>query len=102
MIWWPAEVPTLSYGLTTLRALTPADIPDIYRELQDPVIPQFTTIPANYTMENAEFFVNKKTTEYLAEKRSSLLQLSTMTYFQVSYHCTTFTWQTTAPRLAIG
>ncbi len=69
MIWWPSEVPTLSYGLTTLRALTPADIPDIYRELQDPVIPQFTTLPANYTMENAEFYVKNKTIQYLAEKK---------------------------------
>ena len=68
MIWWPAEVPTLSYGLTTLRALTSADIPDVHRELQDPVIHQFTTILPHYTLEDAEFYVTKKSTQYLAEK----------------------------------
>ena len=68
MIWWPSEVPTLSYGLTTLRALTPDDIPDVHRELQDPVIHQFTTILPDYTMEDAKFYVTKKSTQYLAEK----------------------------------
>ena len=68
MIWWPSEVPTLSNGMTTLRALTSADIPQVYRELQDPVIHQFTTILPNFSMEDAELYVTKKATQYLAEK----------------------------------
>ena len=69
MIWWPSEVPTLSYGLTTLRALTLDDIPDVHRELQDPVIHQFTTILPDYTMEDATDYVMKKARDYFAEKQ---------------------------------
>ena len=60
MIWWPTEVPSLSYGLVTLRALDEKDIPEIYTSCQDPSIPRFTRIPASYTMENAQFFVREK------------------------------------------
>jgi ribosomal-protein-alanine N-acetyltransferase len=68
MIWWPAEVPTLSHGLITLRPLMESDIPEIYASCQDPVIPKFTRIPFEYSMANAEFFVREKTPKSLAEK----------------------------------
>ena len=68
MIWWPAEVPTLTHGLVTLRLINESDIPEIYDSCQDPVIPKFTRIPFEYTMAHAEFFVREKTPKSLAEK----------------------------------
>ena len=68
MIWWPTEVPTLSYGLITLRPLAEKDIPDIYNSCQDPVIPKFTRVPFDYTLAHAEFFVREKTPKSLIEK----------------------------------
>ena len=53
MIWWPTEVPTLQYGLITLRKPEERDIIPLYEGVQDPIIPKFTRIPANYQMANA-------------------------------------------------
>lgn len=60
MIWWPTEVPTLSRGLLTLRPSRESDIESIYKACQDPLIPKFTTVPINYTMAHAEFFIREK------------------------------------------
>lgn len=60
MIWWPTEVPTLSRGLITLRPARESDIQSIYEACQDPLIPKFTTVPANYTLAHAEFFIREK------------------------------------------
>ena len=57
MIWWPTEIPTLQYGLVTLRPSTEADIDSIFQACQDPLIPAFTTVPANYTLDHAIDFV---------------------------------------------
>jgi [ribosomal protein S5]-alanine N-acetyltransferase len=57
MIWWPSEVPTLQYGLITLRKPEERDIVPLYEGVQDPLIPKFTRIPANYQMVNAEHYV---------------------------------------------
>ena len=57
MIWWPAEVPTLQYGLVTLRPSAEKDIDSIFNACQDPLIPAFTTVPANYTIDHAIDFV---------------------------------------------
>jgi len=57
MIWWPTEVPTLQYGLVTLRPSAEADIDSIFKACQDPLIPAFTTLPANYTLDHAIDFV---------------------------------------------
>ena len=62
MIWWPTEVPTLTYGLLTLRPLEEKDIPNIFKSCQDPVIPKFTRVPFDYTLAHAEFFVREKIT----------------------------------------
>ena len=62
MIWWPEEVPTLTgtnskYGTAvTLRPITPGDAEDIYRACQDPLIPRFTTLPTEYSLDNAITF----------------------------------------------
>jgi ribosomal-protein-alanine N-acetyltransferase len=68
MIWWPAQVPTLSHGLITLRPLNERDIPEIFESCQDPIIPKFTRVPFEYTMAHAEFFVREKTPKSIAEK----------------------------------
>ena len=60
MIWWPTEVPTLQYGLITLRKPEERDIAQIYEGVQDPIIPKFTRIPANYQMANAEHYVRER------------------------------------------
>ena len=57
MIWWPTEIPTLQYGLVTLRPSAEKDIDSTFSACQDPLIPAFTTVPANYTMDHAIDFV---------------------------------------------
>jgi RimJ/RimL family protein N-acetyltransferase len=60
MIWWPTEVPTLQYGLITLRKPEERDILALFEGVQDPIIPKYTRIPANYQMANAEYFVRER------------------------------------------
>ena len=57
MIWWPTEIPTLQYGLVTLRPSAERDIDSIFSACQDPLIPAFTTVPATYTIDHAIEFV---------------------------------------------
>ena len=60
MIWWPTEVPTLQHGLITRRKPEERDIVPLYEGVQDPIIPKFTRIPANYQMANAEHYVRER------------------------------------------
>ena len=60
MIWWPTEVPTLQYGLITLRKPEERDIIPLFEGVQDPLIPKFSRIPANYQMANAEHYVRER------------------------------------------
>ena len=69
MIWWPSEVPTLTYGNITLRPSQESDIESIYQACQDPLISHFTTVPANYTLEHAQSFVRQLDPEGLQNKR---------------------------------
>ena len=69
MIWWPSEVPTLTYGTLTLRPSRESDIESIYQSCQDPLISHFTTVPANYTLEHAQSFVRQLDPEGLQSKR---------------------------------
>ena len=59
MIWWPSEIPTLQYGRYILRPLADSDVTSIFEACQDPLIPRFTTVPANYTMAHALDFVQR-------------------------------------------
>jgi len=68
MIWWPAEIPTLHYGLITLRPSEEKDIDSIFNACQDPLIPAFTTIPAAYTIDHAIDFVRSDPFSF-AERR---------------------------------
>jgi len=68
MIWWPSEIPTLQYGLVTLRPSNENDIDAIFSACQDPLIPAFTTVPANYTLDHAIEFVRSDPFSF-AERR---------------------------------
>jgi RimJ/RimL family protein N-acetyltransferase len=68
MIWWPAEIPTIHYGLVTLRPSAEGDIDAIFQACQDPLIPAFTTVPANYTIDHAIDFVRSDPFSF-AERR---------------------------------
>jgi len=59
MIWWTSEIPTLKYGRVTLRPPSDGDIPAIFEACQDPLIPRFTTVPAEYTMAHALDYVQR-------------------------------------------
>ena len=68
MIWWPTEITTLKYGLVTLRPSSERDIDAIFNACQDPVIPEFTTVPATYTLDHAIDFVRSDPFSF-AERR---------------------------------
>ena len=68
MIWWPTEIPTLQYGLVTLRSSEEKDIDSIFNACQDPLIPAFTTVPAAYTIDHAIDFVRSDPFSF-AERR---------------------------------
>ena len=68
MIWWPTEIPTLQYGLVTLRPSEERDIDSIFNACQDPLIPAFTTVPAAYTIDHAIDFVRSDPFSF-AERR---------------------------------
>jgi len=70
MIWWPSEVPTIQNGQFTLRPVSETDIDAIYQSCQDPLIPQFTTVPADYTKELAEGFIRTKTPQLFEERKA--------------------------------
>ena len=59
MIWWPTEVPTLTRGLVTLRKPELKDTQAIFDGCQDPLIPRFTAISANYSMAHALDYVQR-------------------------------------------
>ena len=59
MIWWPTEVPTLTRGLITLRKPELKDTQAVFDGCQDPLIPRFTAISANYSMAHALDYVQR-------------------------------------------
>ena len=70
MIWWPTESPVIQYGPFTLRPLCEEDIDAVYQSCQDPLIPQFTTVPSPYTLELAETFVRTRTPQLFEERKA--------------------------------
>ncbi len=76
MIWWPEEIPTLSAVsdrsplsfAITLRPVVPSDAEAIYRGAQDPEVPKFTTLPANYSLDNAINFAKNRAPERHANR----------------------------------
>ena len=71
MIWWPTEIPTLHFGLVTLRPSNEGDIDAIFSACQDPLIPAFTTVPLNYTIDHAIDFVRSQPFSF-SERRELL------------------------------
>jgi RimJ/RimL family protein N-acetyltransferase len=59
MIWWPTEVPTLTRGLINLRKPELKDTQAVFDGCQDPLIPRFTAISANYSMAHALDYVQR-------------------------------------------
>lgn len=59
MIWWPTEIPTLTRGLINLRKPELKDTQAVYDGCQDPLIPRFTAISANYSMAHALDYVQR-------------------------------------------
>ena len=59
MIWWPTEVPTLTRGLITLRKPHLDDTQAVFDSCQDPLIPRFTAISADYSMAHALDYVQR-------------------------------------------
>ena len=57
-------------GHFTLRPLSEADIDAVYQSCQDPLIPKFTTVPANYTIDLAQGFVREKTPQLFEEHKA--------------------------------
>lgn len=73
MIWWPEEIPTLEVGQIIpsqiiLRPVKPTDADAIYSGAQDPEVPKFTTLPANYTIDNAINFAKNRAPERHANR----------------------------------
>ncbi|MFT4299659.1 MAG: GNAT family N-acetyltransferase [Aeromicrobium sp.] len=56
---WPLSVPVLSDGTVTLRAHTPADVPDMTFMCQQPEASRYTTIPEHYTTQTAEDYISR-------------------------------------------
>lgn len=56
-----AVVPTLRNGTVVLRALGMADAPQLVENCVNEESVRWTTVPLNYTMEHAEFFINTLT-----------------------------------------
>jgi RimJ/RimL family protein N-acetyltransferase len=59
MIWWPTEVPTLTRGLINLRKPEVKDTQAVFDGCQDPLIPRFTAISANYSIAHALDYVQR-------------------------------------------
>ena len=85
MIWWPEEVPTLKSDSLTMRPMRPSDAEDIYRAVQDPEIPKFTTVPADYPIDLAIEFANTRAAASFVNKTELVFviedaRLATATY----------------------
>lgn len=68
MIWWPTEVPTLSCGPITLRKPLLDDTQAIFDGCQDPLIPRFTAISADYSMAHALDYVQRVDTSLRTQR----------------------------------
>ena len=53
------RAPTLTDGVVTLRAHRPADVPAVLEQSQDPESQRWTSVPAPYTLADAEEFVGE-------------------------------------------
>ena len=67
----PALSPTLSDGTVTLRPVTPGDASAIVEQSRDAETVRWTTVPSDYTREDAEAFVHRVGEERAAGRRTT-------------------------------
>lgn len=75
MIWWPREIPLLYNGEISLRQTEERDIVPIFKACQDPLIPQFTTVPSPYLHSHAEDFIRDMAPRSFEEKTEMLFAI---------------------------
>jgi ribosomal-protein-alanine N-acetyltransferase len=73
MIWWPTEVPTLTRGLINLRKPELEDTQAVFDGCQDPLIPRFTAISADYSMAHALDYVQRVDTSLRTQRELPLV-----------------------------
>lgn len=56
---FPDDVPTLTDGVVTLRAHTPADAAAVLEQCSDPLSQAWTTVPVPYSLADAETFTGR-------------------------------------------
>ena len=92
MIWWPEEIPTISAanpksgGMVSLRSIRPSDSEDVYRSCQDPEIPRFTTVPADYPIELAISFAGERAIASHANKTELLFVIESSDLKGFKFH----------------
>lgn len=67
----PSVSPTLTDGTVTLRAVTPADVPAVVEQSRDAETERWTSVPPNYTEENAHAYLQILDEERLAGRRTT-------------------------------
>ena len=85
MIWWPEEIPTLKSDTLTMRPMRPSDAEDIYRAVQDPEIPKFTTLPADYPIDLAIEFANTRAAASFVNKTELVFVIEDSRLASVGY-----------------
>ncbi len=102
MIWWPDEVPTLKSGSLTMRPMRPSDAEDIYRAVQDPEIPKFTTLPADYPIDLAIEFANTRAAASFVNKTELVFVIEDSRLENSSASTSTSTSDSKSANLASG
>ena len=102
MIWWPEEVPTLKSDTLTMRPMRPSDAEDIYRAVQDPEIPKFTTLPADYPIDLAIEFANTRAAASFVNKTELVFVIEDSRLENSSASTSTSTSDSKSANLASG
>ena len=102
MIWWPEEIPTLKSDSLTMRPMRPSDAEDIYRAVQDPEIPKFTTLPADYPIDLAIEFTNTRAAASFVNKTELVFVIEDSRLENSSASTSTSTSDSKSANLASG
>ena len=102
MIWWPEEIPTLKSDTLTMRPMRPSDAEDIYRAVQDPEIPKFTTLPADYPIDLAIEFSNTRAAASFVNKTELVFVIEDSRLENSSASTSTSTSDSKSANLASG
>ena len=102
MIWWPEEIPTLKSDTLTMRPMRPSDAEEIYRAVQDPEIPKFTTLPADYPIDLAIEFANTRAAASFVNKTELVFVIEDSRLENSSASTSTSTSDSKSANLASG